>query len=192
VIFDSPSTITIKTLASMTLTFMRKKIMILLEKKNYFGVNTTISLFAALLTLIILVSNISGQNKDGKPDFTGKWKAESLIKEVGEPLIHPAAAKETNEIDHKDPELKISRGYEGMDRVYELRYTIDGKEITISEGDGTSLRSKAGWSGKRLIITTQLAAGEIKETWDLDDDRKTLIITKELLNSRWKMVFKKQ
>jgi len=35
-------------------------------------------------------------------------------------------------------------------------------------------------------------AGELKETWDMDDDRKTLIITKEFQNIRWKMVFKRQ
>ena len=43
-----------------------------------------------------------------------------------------------------------------------------------------------------MIITAQLMAGELKETWDMDDDRKTLIITKEFQNIRWKMVFKRQ
>jgi hypothetical protein len=76
--------------------------------------------------------------------------------------------------------------------VIDLHYTIDGKESAITEGDGSTTRSKAGWSGKRLIITYQLAPGELKETWYLDDDRKALIITKEFLNTRWTMVFKKQ
>ncbi|HEY7184237.1 MAG TPA: hypothetical protein VIC84_22570, partial [Blastocatellia bacterium] len=72
--------------------------------------------------------------------------------------------------------------------VIELRCAIDETECTITEPDGRTHKSKAGWSGKRLIIT----AGELKETWDMDDDRKTLIITKEFRDIRWKMVYKRQ
>ena len=172
----------------------------LIEKKSLFSAKRgTVSLIAASLVLTIsaaLASAFSlslGQNKDGKPDFTGKWKAESLTKEVGEPPIPPGAEKEKLEVDHKDPEMKIIKSFEALGRVIEGRYTINGKESTITEGDGSTIRSKAGWSGKRLIITAQLMAGEeLKETWDMDDDRKTLIITKEFQNIRWKMVFKRQ
>jgi hypothetical protein len=170
----------------------------LIEKKSHFNAKRgAVSLIAVSLVLTIsaaLASAFSlsfGQNNDGRPDFTGKWKVESITKEAGEPLIHPAREKETNEVDHKDPELKIIKRIEGLDRVTELRYTIDGKESTITEGDGSTIRSKAVWSGKRLIITAQLTAGELKETWDMSDDRKTLIITNELLNHRWKMVYKR-
>ncbi len=76
--------------------------------------------------------------------------------------------------------------------MIELRFTIDGKESTITVESGATIKSKAGWSGKRLIITAQLPPGELKETWDLDDDRKTLIITKEFQDTRWKMVYKRQ
>jgi len=167
----------------------------LIEKKSRFSAKPgALSLIAASLALLISAalasasSLSSGQNKDGKPDFTGKWKAESLTKEAGEPPIPPGAEKEMNEVDHKDPELKITRSFEGLDRVIELRWTTDGKESTNTEPNGSTFRSKAGWSGKRLIIT----AGELKETWDLDDDRKTLIITKEFQDTRWKMVYKRQ
>ncbi|MBO0725620.1 MAG: hypothetical protein J2P52_08475 [Blastocatellia bacterium] len=47
-----------------------------------------------------------------------------------------------------------------------------------------------------MIITSQImiepGLSELKETWDLDGDRKTLIITKELLSNKSKMVFKRQ
>jgi hypothetical protein len=171
----------------------------LIEKKNRFSAKrAAVSLLAASLVLTISAAFASafslglGQNKDGRPDFTGKWKAESLTKEVGEPPIPSGAEKEMNEIDHKDPELKIIRGYEGLDRVIEVRYTIDGKERTITVENGSTIKAKAAWDGKRLIITAQFTAGELKETWDMDDDRKTLISTRELLNSRWKIVFKRQ
>ena len=170
-----------------------------IENKSLFSATRgAVSLIAASLVLTIstaLASAFSlslGQNKDGKPDFTGKWKAESLTKEAGEPPIPPGAENEMNEVDHKDPELKIIRSFEGLDRGREARYTIDGKESAITDGDGSTIRLKAGWSGKRLILTAQFTTGELKETWDLDDDRKTLIITKEIQDTRWKMVFKRQ
>jgi hypothetical protein len=171
----------------------------LIEKKSLFSAKrAAASLIAASLVLTISAalasafSLSSGQNKDGKLDFTGKWKAESLTKEAGEPPIYPGSEKETIEVDHKDPELKIIKRFEGLGSVIELRYTIDGKESAFTGGDGATIRSKAGWKGKRLIITSQLTAGELKENWDLDDDRKTLIITKEYQNTKWKMVFKRQ
>jgi hypothetical protein len=172
--------------------------MSLIEKKSLFSAKRAVSLIAASLVLTISAALAPayslrlGQDKDGKPDFTGKWKAESLTKEAGEPPIPPGAEKEMNEVDHKDPEMKIIRSFEERPGVIELRYTIDGKEGTITDPNGSTFRSKAGWSGKRLIITRRLPQGEYKETWDLDDDRKTLIITKEFRDIRWKMVYKRQ
>jgi hypothetical protein len=115
-----------------------------------------------------------------------------LTKEAGEPPIPPGSEKEKIEIDHKDPELKMIRSLEETGMTLDIRLTIDGKERVISAGDGGSYRSKAGWSGKRLIISAQIGPGELKETWDLDDDRKTLIIAKEYQDARWKVVFKRQ
>jgi hypothetical protein len=172
--------------------------MSLIEKKSLFSAKRAVSLIAASLVLTIsaaLASAFSlslGQNKDGKPDFTGKWKAESLTKEAGEPPLPTGAEKEINEVDHKDPEMKIIRSYEEMSRVIELRWTIDGKERPITVESGATIKSKAAWDGKRLIITAQMGPGELKETWDMDDDRKTLIITKEFGDIRWKMVYKRQ
>jgi hypothetical protein len=171
----------------------------LIEKKSCISAkHGALSLIAVSLALLISAALASasalslGQDKDGKPDFTGKWKAESLTKEAGEPPLPPGAEKEINEVDHKDSELNITRSYEELPRAIKLRFTIDGNEGTITEQNGTTFRSKAGWSGKRLIITAQLTGNELKETWDLDDDRKTLTISKEFLGNRWKMVYKRQ
>jgi len=176
--------------------------MSLIEKKNPFiAKRAEVAFIAVSLALIMLAAFASAlslslsQSQGGKPDFTGKWKAESLTKEAGEPPIPPGYEKENIEIDHKDPELKMIRSIEGTDKTVELRYTIDGKERAMLFGNDT-MRSKAAWNGKQLIITSQIGietgTSELKETWDLDDDQKTLIITKELLNLRWKMVFKRQ
>jgi hypothetical protein len=64
-----------------------------------------------------------------------------LTKEAGEPPIPPGAEKEINEVDHKDQELKIIRSFEERPGVIELRYTIDGKEGTITEPSGATIRS---------------------------------------------------
>jgi hypothetical protein len=132
----------------------------LIEKNSLFNAKrVAVWLIAASLVLTIsaaLASAFSpsqGQNKDGKPDFTGKWKAESLTKEAGEPPIPHG---------------------------------------TITDPDGSTFKSKAAWNGKQLIITAQIGPGELKETWDLDGDRKMLIITKEFQDIRWKMVYKRQ
>jgi hypothetical protein len=174
----------------------------LIEKKNLFSAKrATVSVIAALLALIILAGLASAfsmslvQNRDGKPDFTGIWKAESLTTESGEPPIPPGYEKEKIEIDHKDLKLKMIKSIEGTDKRVELSYTIGGEERAMAFGNDT-IRSKAAWNGKQLIITSQImiepGSSELKEIWDLDDDRKTLIITKELLSHKWKMVFKRQ
>src|SRR5262245_22986201 len=102
-----------------------------IEKKGRFSAkHGALSLIAATLALLISAALASasplssGQDKDGKPDFTGKWKAESLTKEAGEPPLPPGAEKEINEVDHKDPELKIIRSFEERPRVMEVRCTI--------------------------------------------------------------------
>ncbi|HEY6402688.1 MAG TPA: hypothetical protein VI479_14825, partial [Blastocatellia bacterium] len=123
----------------------------------------------------------------------GKWKVESLTTESGEPHIPPG--KEKIEIDHKGPELKMIRSIEGTDKRVELSYTVGAEERAMAFANDT-MRSKAAWNGKQLIITSQImiepGLSELKEIWQLDDDRKTLIITKELLSQKWKMVFKRQ
>jgi hypothetical protein len=137
------------------------------------------------------------QSQSEKPDFTGKWKAESLKKEIGEPPLRPGYEKEKIEIDHKDPELKMRRSIEGIDKIAELGYTIGGEERAMAHAYGP-ISSKAAWNGKQLIFTSKVMIEdrptEMKEIWELDDDRKTLIITKELpsLSLRWKVVFKRQ
>jgi hypothetical protein len=177
-----------------------ERVMSLIEKKNLFIAKRAASFIAALLALIVLAGLVSAfslsldQSKDGKPDFTGIWKAESLTIESGEPPA-PGREKEKIEIDHKNPELKMIKSIEGTDKRAELSYTIGAEERAMAFGADT-MRSKAAWNGKQLIITSRFeieqGPAELKEIWDLGDDQKTLIITGELLNDKWKMVFKRQ
>lgn len=179
-----------------------ERVMRLIEKKNLFSAKSAaVSVIAASLALIMSAALASAfplsliQSQSGKPDFTGKWKAESLKKEAGEPPLPPGYEKEKIEIDHKDPELKMIRSIEGTDRIAELRYTIGGEERGFAFASGP-ISSKAAWNGKQLIFTSQVMIEdrptEMKDIWELDDDRKTLIITTELLSRRWKIFFKRQ
>jgi len=168
-----------------------------LSAKRAAGLLIAASLALALSGVVASAFSLSlGQDKDAKPDFTGKWKAESLKKEVGEPPIPPGAEKEKIEVDHKDPELKIIKSFEELNLMAEVRFTIDGKERTIIAFSNDQHRAKATWSGKQLVMSVWIENSEVAawltETWDMDDDRKTLIITKDFMDKRWKMVFKRQ
>jgi hypothetical protein len=173
-----------------------------IEKKNRFSARrVTVSLITASLVLAVSAAFDSalalslGQDKDAKPNFTGIWKAESLTKVAGEPPIPPGAEKEKIEVDHKDPELKMRKTIEGLNWVAEPSFTSDGKERPTSFAN-EMVKSKAVWSGKQLIISYWIENAEIAtwltETWNLDDDRKTLTITKELQKNKWKIIFKRQ
>jgi len=177
-----------------------ERVMRLIEKKNLFSAKRAVSFIAALSALIILAGLASAfslrldQKKEVKPDFTGTWKAESLAIESGE---RPTAGyeKEMIEIEHKDLELKMIKSIEGTDKRAELSYTIGAEERAMAFVTDT-IRSKAAWNGKQLIITSKFVIepgpSELKEIWDLDEDRETLIITRELLSQNWKVVYKRQ
>src|SRR5262245_35304424 len=75
-------------LGALDAVILEERVMRLIEKKSLFSAKrAAVSLIAASLVLTISAVFASafslslGQNKAGKPDFTGKWKAESLTKE---------------------------------------------------------------------------------------------------------------
>ena len=79
--------------------------------------------------------------------------------------------------------------------VGERRYIIDGNERPRTIGNLTG-RAKADWNGKQLIITSWFENGgnvvKENEIWDLADDQKTIVLTREHGDSRAKTIFKKQ
>jgi len=100
----------------------------------------------------------------------------------------PPSDCRTIEVDHQEPRLTVGP----------RNYTTDGKE-SFNTVEGVEIKSKASWSGTRLIIESKstFAGGtqESKETWELSEDREELTITKEVLRARpssMKLIYKKQ
>jgi beta-lactamase regulating signal transducer with metallopeptidase domain len=182
---------------------LEERVMRLIEKKPRLSAKRAAALLiAASLTLTISAAAASAfslslsQDKGAKPNFSGKWKSESTVNEVGDMPFPPGYKGEMIDIDHKDPELKVIKTIEaGAKIVVELSYTTDGKEKANTWGN-VPARSKINWNGKQMIISTSIDTGsgtvEAKEIWDLGDDQKTLIITREFQDSRAKMVCKRQ
>jgi hypothetical protein len=100
------------------------------------------------------------------------------------------------DIDHKDPEFKVKTTFDADQQwVVEKSFTIDGNERAMTSGTFLG-GAKAEWSAKRLIITSwfEIEGRKVNEktVWELADDQKSLILTREHADSRGKTIFKKQ
>src|SRR5262245_27298207 len=182
---------------------LEERVMRLIEKKPRHSAKRAAALLIIASSALILSGVAASafslslrQDKGAKPDFSGKWKAETTTNEVGELPFPPGFKGETMEIDHKNPEFNVITTFEA-DRnwVRERRFTIDGSERERT-GGGSQGKTKVEWSGKQLIITSWFDNGGVvvkeKEVWDLADDQKTLILTREHAGNRAKTIFKRQ
>ena len=182
---------------------LEERVVRLIEKKPRHSAKlSAASLIAASLSLIlsgVMASAFSlslRQDKGAKPNFTGKWRAATTTNEVGELPFPPGFKGETMEVDQKNPEFNVITTFEADQKwVVERRYTIDGNERPRTFGNFSG-RTKADWNGKQLIISSWFDNGGVvvkeKEIWDLADDQKTLILTREHMDNRAKTIFKKQ
>jgi len=137
----------------------------------------TVLLFVAMFALAALACAA-----DDKPNFTGKWVLDVEKSDFG-PV--PAPSSQSQDIDHKDPKLKIktvSKNAQGEQTV-ESNRTTDGAENTNTQGQ-TEVKSKTVWDGKKLVTTMKRQINgmdiDIKDIWELAEDGKSLNITREL------------
>jgi len=174
----------------------------LIEKKHRHSAKRAATLLI-VASLALTLSSIAAstfslslrQDKGAKPNFSGKWRAETTTNEVGELPFPPGLKGETIEVDHKDPEFKVKTTFEADQQwVGERSYTIDGNERARTTGQLGG--AKAEWSGNRLIITSwfEIEGRKVneKEVWELADDQKTLILIREHMDNRGKTIFKRQ
>ncbi len=183
---------------------LEERVMNLIEKKPRLSAKRAAALLIAT-SLALIFSGVASsafslslaQDKGTRPNFSGKWKSETTTNENGELPFPPGYKGETMEIEHNDPEMKVIHILEAEKQwVGERRYNLDGNEgamIFTIDGKKMTARSKGDWVGKQLIIT-QLSEAKIetKETWALDDDQKTLTLTREFMGAKGKTIFKKQ
>ena len=135
-----------------------------------------------LLQVILLLS--SAAVAQDKPNFSGKWALDTAKSDFGE---LPAPDSQTNIIEHKDPNIKLTQTIRGQDvsggeASSERYYTTDGKESSNKVGQ-QEVKSTCRWDGKRLVIDTKLdtPAGpvEIKDSWELADGGKQLVAKRD-------------
>jgi beta-lactamase regulating signal transducer with metallopeptidase domain len=182
---------------------LEERVMRLIERKPRHSAKRAVALLITASLALILSGVVAAafslslrQDKGAKPDFSGKWKAETTTNEVGELPFPPGFKGETMDVAHKEPEFKVIDTFEADQQwVSERRYTIDGNERAMTFG--TSLGgAKAEWSGKQLIITSwfEVEGRKVyeKTVWELADDQNTLVLIREHAGSRAKTIFKKQ
>ena len=125
-----------------------------------------------LLEVILLLS--SAAVAQGKPGFSGKWALDTVKSDFGE---LPVPDSQTNIIEHKDPNIKLTQTIRGAnvsggEASSERHYTTDGKESSNKLGQ-QEVKSTCRWDGNKLVINTKLETPdgtvEIKDSWELTD-----------------------
>ncbi len=112
-----------------------------------------------------------------RPNYSGTWKLNLEASNLG-PLPAPRAM--TLQIEHKDPELKVTTiitgGPQG-DLTYDAKYETDGRE-TINRLADHDAHCTAAWEGDTLVLRTKADFGgggvEILSRWKLLEAGKVL------------------
>jgi hypothetical protein len=113
-----------------------------------------VSVAAMMLLFCVAV----GFGEDMKPNFTGDWTLDREKSEMGEgPRGGGGRGRgmgiSSLSIAHEGDTLVMKRKveFQGEERTFESRHTIDGKE-SVNEGfRGNSIKSKTRWEGTTLV-----------------------------------------
>ncbi len=137
--------------------------------------------WTVLLGVVLLLS--SAAVAQDKPNFSGKWTLDTSKSDFGE---FPVPDTQTNVIEHKDPNIKLTQTIRGQavpggEASSERHYTTDGKESSNKLGP-QDLKSTCNWDGNKLAINTKLETPdgtvEIKDSWELTDGGKQMVVTR--------------
>jgi hypothetical protein len=142
--------------------------------------------FSIYLAASLVLASAIAQDK---PNFSGRWVLDTQKSDFGgapEPLMQVTI------IDHKEPTLKITQTIKGDailggEATNERQYTTDGKETTKMIG-GREVKSVTKWVDNKLVTTTMLetpdGTAEIRDTWELADAGKQMLVTRSFKASR--------
>ena len=149
---------------------------------------------ATLVTGILFLFVASGFGQNSKPNFTGDWTLDREKSELGDggpgggggPRGGPGRGRGmgmgsfsiTQEGDSMIVKRKVE--FQGEERMFESRYTTDGKE-NVNEGfRGNSTKSKTHWEGAKLVtesvMETPNGTRETKEARSLSADGKIMTV----------------
>jgi hypothetical protein len=134
-----------------------------------------------LLLGILLLSSVA--IAQDKPNLSGKWVLDTAKSDFGE---LPAPESQTNIIEHKDTDIKLTQTIRGQavpggEASSERRYTTDRKEISNKVGQ-QEVKSTCKWDGNQLVIDTKLETPSgttvIKDSWELTGGGKQMVVTR--------------
>ena len=141
---------------------------------------------SVMMTLFLCVALAFAQ--DTKPNFAGEWTLDREKSEMGEPRQGGGGGRGRGmgmgsfSITQEGDALVLKRKveFQGEERTFESRHTIDGKE-NINEGfRGSSIKSKTHWEGTKLVtesvMETPNGTRETKEVRSLSTDGKTMTV----------------
>ncbi|MET0624661.1 MAG: hypothetical protein ABW250_16910 [Pyrinomonadaceae bacterium] len=151
------------------------------------------SLLSASLLLACLAGGGAAARGDGKkerarPDFSGTWELDRSKSDFGLFRDRPISkAESTLVVEHKDPELKITRTLRlgGQQETKQFAYYTDGRGETNPAAIGAGeVKSKTKWDGDRVAAQSKLvwpgrdgAAGaevDVTQRWQVSSDGKSL------------------
>ena len=126
----------------------------------------------ALTTAVVAALALSGlAAAQAKPDLNGTWKmnrAKSKFQAGGPEAISIKFEQQGEKLS----EVLTITGSEG-DRVFNLSYTLDGKETT-TELRGEPFKSTAKWEGNTLVIEVKGGPGALLRKFTFSEDGKTM------------------
>jgi hypothetical protein len=128
------------------------------------------------------------KKEKARPDLSGTWELDKAKSDFGLFRERPLSkAGSTLVVEHKDPELKITRTLRlgGQQETKQFAYYTDGRgetnPATIGAGE---VKSKTKWDGERVAAQSKLvwpgrdgAAGaelDVTQRWQVSSDGKTL------------------
>ena len=138
------------------------------------------------LVLAALIGFLSSPalSQGAKPDFTGKWSLDTAKSEFGQ---MPAPDSMIHDIDHKEPNVKITTSLKSTagDTTNTRTFSTDGKASTNKlsmAGAEQAVTTTAKWDGQSLAVSAAFDAQgtpvQLNDTWTLSADGKVLTIVR--------------
>lgn len=148
----------------------------------------TLWLLAACAAGVGASARGDGKKEKARPDFSGTWELDRSKSDFGLFRERPVSkADSTLVVEHKEPELKITRTLRlgGRQETKQFAYYTDGRgetnPATIGAGE---VRSKTRWDGDRVAAHSKLvrpgrdgAAGselDVTQRWQVSSGGKSL------------------
>ena len=127
-----------------------------------------IMIIAGLLTVLSSTDCLAG----GNPNYSGRW----LLDPSASKMSFKPEAKQTLDIAQKDSTLDVLETTGTVKQKH--GYTLDGVKHKIDVEGVVTVELAAKWQGSSIQITSDSGRMKSTETWQLEDNGKTLSINR--------------